>query len=72
MPNSTSAPIQINGEEQTFTLPLTISDLLSELHLKNKRIAVELNREIIPKSEHATTIIQANDSIEIVNAIGGG
>ena len=50
----------------------TLADLLSQLQLTHKRVAVELNQQIIPRSQHASTILHTDDQIEIVHAIGGG
>lgn len=64
--------IIINGENKTFTGIRTISDLLQELGHQNQRLAVELNGDIVPKSEHATTAISDGDVLELVVAVGGG
>ncbi|MCW8887202.1 MAG: sulfur carrier protein ThiS, partial [Motiliproteus sp.] len=50
----------------------SISELLDELGLAGKRLAVEYNLEILPKSEHQETRLQPQDKVEIVHAIGGG
>lgn len=49
-----------------------MADLVHLLSLEGKRIAVELNMEIVPRSEHPTTILNQGDNLEIVHAIGGG
>ncbi|UZW76875.1 sulfur carrier protein ThiS [Alkalimarinus sediminis] len=49
-----------------------MADLIRLLALEGKRIAVELNMEIVPRSEHAVTILHQGDNLEIVHAIGGG
>lgn len=69
--------IRLNGQPYHLTKPsltesASIIDLLTALDLLGKRLAVELNEEIIPKSRHAATFLQANDQVEIVHAIGGG
>lgn len=64
--------IQLNGETKTIRANSSINDLLIELGLIGKRIAVECNGEIIPKSQHPTSILQHNDRLEIVVAVGGG
>ena len=63
--------IQVNGENRTFESVETVQDLLDELRLEG-RIAVEVNRSIIPRSQFQTFRISQGDSIEIVRAIGGG
>jgi len=63
--------ITLNGE--SITLPSNkLEDLLDSLNLQNKRYAVEINREIIPRSKHSSYKLSENDRIEIVEAVGGG
>ena len=50
----------------------TVKKLLENKNIKNKYYAVEINRKIIPKSDHETYIINEGDKIEIITAIGGG
>lgn len=64
--------IRVNGELREIRDGITIADLLGELELTGKRVAVELNSEIAPRSQHASRQLQANDMVEIVQAIGGG
>ena len=64
--------ITVNGEARRFDSPLQISHLLDQLELSGKRLAVELNGEIVPKSQHAVTAIHDGDKLEIVVAVGGG
>lgn len=63
--------IKVNGENRTFESVETVQDLLDELGLEG-RIAVEVNRNIIPRSQFRTFRISQGDSLEIVRAIGGG
>ena len=63
--------ITLNGAPTT--LPSNkLEDLLDSLNLQNKRYAVEINREIIPRSKHSSYQLLENDKIEIVEAVGGG
>jgi sulfur carrier protein len=62
----------INGEARTFAAPLTLSQLVETLDLAGKRIAIEKNGEIIPRSRHADTPLANGDRLEIVVAVGGG
>lgn len=64
--------ITINGESRQFADIQTVNDLLVKLDYQNKRLAVELNGNIVPKSQHATTAIKDGDTLEIVVAVGGG
>jgi sulfur carrier protein len=62
----------VNGAAHRFERPLEISALLAQLELRGKKIAVEKNGEIIPRSAHAQTLIKDGDELEIVVAVGGG
>ncbi|MCL7928683.1 sulfur carrier protein ThiS [Halomonas llamarensis] len=68
--------IRLNGEpytlESTFDTPATAADLVEQLGLSGRRIAVEINEAIVPKSQLAETRLAEGDEIEIVHAIGGG
>ena len=62
----------INGETRELDDGVSIAQLLEQSDLAAKRIAVEVNEAIIPKSRHAETPLQDGDKIEIIHAIGGG
>ena len=64
--------ILLNGEPKTLLNVTTILQLLQVQGLDVQRVAVELNEEVIPRSQHATHQLCAHDRIEIVHAIGGG
>ena len=65
--------ITLNGSRRTLSMPLTtLADLVRDLEIEGKRIAVEKNGEIVPKSRYADTLIGDGDRIEIVGAVGGG
>lgn len=64
--------ITINGEQRQFSEPLSVAGLTDQLGLTGKRIAVEKNGEIVPKSQHAATQLASGDQLEIVVAVGGG
>lgn len=64
--------IQLNGEPHEVSEQASIADLLEQLALAGRRVAVELNLEIVPRSLHATTHLQEGDTVEVVHAIGGG
>lgn len=65
--------IRINGEERHFdAATTTLAALVSELGLTGKRIAIERNGEIVPRSQHANTPLTEGDELEIVVAVGGG
>jgi len=64
--------ILLNGEPKQLDNTITIAGLLREMGLAEKRVAVEVNREIVPRSGHAGHQLQDQDRVEVVNAIGGG
>ncbi len=64
--------ITVNGEKKAFDGPLTVSDLLAALELQPRKIAVERNLEIVPKSQFGETALMNGDQIEIVQFVGGG
>jgi sulfur carrier protein len=64
--------ITINGERRQFESPLNCAELLSRLELAGKRIALERNGEIVPRSRLAQEQLADGDQLEIVVAVGGG
>jgi sulfur carrier protein len=64
--------IQLNGESQNIPDNSTAQTLVDFLGLGGKRLAMELNREIVPRSVYADTLLHEGDQVEIVHAIGGG
>lgn len=64
--------LRINGETSSFSTISTVSDLIESLGYTGKRIAVERNGEIVPRSLHTSTQLCDNDVLEIVVAVGGG
>jgi len=64
--------IFINGLKKNYPSNLTLETLLIELGFANKKVAVEVNEEIIPKSQIRNKIVVDGDKIEIINAVGGG
>lgn len=63
--------LMVNGETKEFS-PVSVTGLLAELGIDPLRVAVELNRSILPKAEYETTSLNDGDSIEIVHFVGGG
>jgi len=64
--------IVLNGSDREISENLSADALLQELGLAGKRLALEINQEIVPRSSFATRLLRAGDRIEIVQAIGGG
>ena len=67
-----SMQIYVNGTSRTFPDTMGLTALLVDMGLVGKRIAVEINREIVPRAQHSTRVLRDGDRIEIVQAIGGG
>jgi len=64
--------LTINGENRTFSSIATVSDLLSHLGMKSDRVAIELNRDLLPRDRWASTQLSDGDQLEIVHFVGGG
>jgi sulfur carrier protein len=64
--------VTVNGKAHRFEQPLEIAALLARLELAGRKVAVERNGEIVPKSAHAQTLLADGDQLEIVVAVGGG
>ena len=64
--------IRLNGEEREFAAPLSVLGLLQAAGYGERRVAVEVNREIVARSRHALRALCEGDEVEIIQAIGGG
>jgi len=64
--------VMVNGKAHRFERPVEVAALLSTLNLVGKKVAVERNGEIVPRSAHASTVLADGDLLEIVVAVGGG
>jgi len=64
--------LSINGDLRQFEGPLTVAGLITALEFTGKRIAIERNGEIVPRSLHAETTLNDGDQLEVVVAVGGG
>lgn len=64
--------LTVNGETRKLPQPLSVAQLVAELGMAKRRIALELNGEILPRSEFGQTLLADGDTLEIVQAIGGG
>jgi sulfur carrier protein len=63
--------VTINGEEENVA-GMTVKDYIAHKGYDYTRIAVEINLDILPKSEYATTILKDGDTVEVVSFVGGG
>ncbi len=64
--------ILVNGKPRDAADGLTVAALLADLALQGKRLAVEVNEDIVPRSRHPAHALREGDRVEIVHAIGGG
>lgn len=64
--------VRVNGEELLLPLGASVTQLLEKLKVSTPRVAVERNREILPKSAYASTLLEEGDSFEVVEFVGGG
>jgi len=64
--------IVLNGEDKQVDNNISVAQLLVKLDLTEKRLAVEINQQIIPRSDFSSLILNEKDNVEIVQAIGGG
>ena len=69
---SEAITIKLNGEQRQLQSGATVSDLLAQLELASRRVAVEVNLEIVPRSGYGGHMLNAGDRVEVVQAIGGG
>ncbi|MBK7658408.1 MAG: sulfur carrier protein ThiS [Betaproteobacteria bacterium] len=64
--------LTINGAERRFPPPITVRGLVGEMGIEGKRIAIERNGEIVPRSRYDETTLADGDRLEVVVAVGGG
>jgi thiamine biosynthesis protein ThiS len=64
--------VRVNGEKKEIGAGLTVAQLLGELAIRPARVVVELNRDVLSREAHGTTILKDGDQIEIVQFVGGG
>ena len=64
--------IEVNGEPRQVSDGITVLSLLRELEVASGPVAVERNAEIVPRAEHATTVLRDGDKVEVVQFVGGG
>ncbi len=69
---TTNVEVQVNGEPRDVPRGCTVEELIAQLDLTGRRVAVALNREVVPRSTYAGVAIRGGDRIEILEAVGGG
>ena len=69
---SENVDVIINGETRSVPQGTTVATLIGELGFGDRRVAVERNREVVPRAQHASTVLAAGDRLELVTFVGGG
>lgn len=64
--------VQVNGEVMELPAGATVAALVEKMALTGKRLAVEINEDIVPRSQHPVFALNDGDRVEVVHAIGGG
>ena len=64
--------ITLNGDQHDIPGPLSVSALLEQLEIDSRRVAVELNLDVVKKAAYDSSLIKEGDEVEIVNFVGGG
>lgn len=64
--------ITLNGDKHELAAPVTVTELLSQLDIDARRVAVELNLTVVKKAAYDTSLLKDGDEVEIVNFVGGG
>ena len=64
--------IVLNGQPREVGQRITLANLLVELNLEPRHVAVEVNRDVVPRTRHARAVLQEGDRVEIVTFVGGG
>jgi sulfur carrier protein len=64
--------ISVNGKSREVARGMTVAALVAEMKLPSKFLAVERNRDVVPRARHAETVLAAGDQLEVVTLVGGG
>ncbi|GEA16416.1 thiamine biosynthesis protein ThiS [Moorella sp. E308F] len=64
--------LKVNGEERDVAAGLTVAELLQELGIEGRYMALERNRQVVPRQDYATTVLEEGDELEIIRFVGGG
>jgi thiamine biosynthesis protein ThiS len=70
--NGSTIRILVNGEPYQIAENSRVADLIGDLKLPGERVAIELNRSILPRSKWSETVLKTDDELEIVQFVGGG
>ena len=69
---ATVVQVMVNGEPRALDAGATVADLVAALGLGPRRIALEVNRAVVPRAEYARTALRDGDAVEIIHFVGGG
>jgi sulfur carrier protein len=72
MPDASATSITLNGDAYPLDGDTPLTALLEQLKMRRGRVAVEINREIVPRANYDATIVRVGDHVEIINFVGGG
>ena len=72
MPDAQGIHVRVNGEDVSIPTGSTLAELMRRLSLEGKPVAVEHNRRVVPRAEHAAVRLNHGDTVEIVTFVGGG
>ncbi len=72
LPKIDCVKIVVNDVEREVTEGITVAQLLTELEMTGRHLAVEVNLELVPRARHADHVLHAGDRLEIVTFVGGG
>jgi sulfur carrier protein len=72
MPEASASSITLNGDPYALGGDMPLTALLERLRMRRGRVAVEINREIVPKADYEATVVRVGDTVEIINFVGGG
>jgi len=72
MSDAIATSITLNGDPYPLHADMPLTALLERLNMRRGRVAVEINREIVPKARYDETMVRAGDNVEIINFVGGG
>ncbi len=71
-PQPAGLPIRVNGEPRTLTTGTSVAELIELLGLRGRKLAVAIDRQVVPRSQYATRQLAAGERVEILEAVGGG
>jgi len=71
-PHSAGLSIRVNGEPRTVAAGISVAELIEALGLTGRKLAVAVNRDVVPRAQHRARRLASGDRVEILEAVGGG